>query len=149
MPPLVGFDSNILIYTELEARSEKGLHARAVLERLSARGVVPVQSLLEFVTVVRKRRPERTDAAIAKASVWATVFRTQATSELVMGAASRLVSRHQLQVWDAVILAATHEAGASVLLSEDMQDGAVLGGVRILNPFATDLDGLMLRLGPA
>lgn len=149
MPPRVGFDSNILIYIELEARSEKGLHARAVVERLAARGVAPVQSLLEFVTVVRKRRPERTQAAIAKAALWSSILRTPQTSADVMSSVLRLVSRHHLQVWDAVVLAATREAGGAVLLSEDMQDGAVLGGVRVLNPFAGDLESLMQRLGQA
>lgn len=52
-----------------------------------------------------------------------------------MRTASELVRLHHLQTFDAIIIAASEEAGASVLLSEDMQDGRVVAGLRILNPF--------------
>jgi predicted nucleic acid-binding protein len=149
MPSLVGLDSNILIYTELEPKSDKGLQARAIIEWVSDVGVAPVQVLLEFMTVVRKRKPERVDAAIRKAAVWASVFRAPATTTDTMEMALQIVLQHQLQVWDAVILAAAREAGARVLLSEDMHDGGVYGGVEIVNPFATDLEGLKARLSRA
>ena len=37
--------------------------------------------------------------------------------------------------WDALIVHAARSAGAAVLYSEDLQPGAVLGGVRVVNPF--------------
>jgi predicted nucleic acid-binding protein len=49
--------------------------------------------------------------------------------------ATSLVEHHEFQVWDAVILAASAEAGAAVLLSEDMQHGFHWSGVTIVNPF--------------
>lgn len=55
--------------------------------------------------------------------------------ELVL-AASGLARRHGLQFWDALILRASARGGAGLLLSEEMQDGAELDGVRSLNPFA-------------
>jgi predicted nucleic acid-binding protein len=41
----------------------------------------------------------------------------------------------QLSFWDASILHAVRLSGAKVLYSEDFQNGAVLGGVRVVNPF--------------
>jgi predicted nucleic acid-binding protein len=41
----------------------------------------------------------------------------------------------QISFWDAMIVHAARSAGAAVLYSEDLQHGAVLGGVRIENPF--------------
>ncbi|GIX28693.1 MAG: hypothetical protein KatS3mg123_2574 [Burkholderiales bacterium] len=40
--------------------------------------------------------------------------------------------------------AAAKEAGGTLLLSEDFQDGQVLDGVRFANPFATDDLGALL-----
>jgi predicted nucleic acid-binding protein len=41
----------------------------------------------------------------------------------------------RLSYWDALLLSACDRAGIRVLLSEDMQDGFVLGGVEVINPF--------------
>jgi len=49
---------------------------------------------------------------------------------------ARLAQRCQLQFRDAVILAIAIGTGGVAVLSEDMQDGAVIEGVTILNPFA-------------
>lgn len=38
-------------------------------------------------------------------------------------------------MWDAVICAAAERSGAKALLTEDLQDGRLLQGMRILNPF--------------
>jgi predicted nucleic acid-binding protein len=49
--------------------------------------------------------------------------------------ALRLVNAHQFQVWDAVIWSAARAAGATLFLSEDLQDGLSLDGMRVANPF--------------
>jgi predicted nucleic acid-binding protein len=41
-----------------------------------------------------------------------------------------------MQFWDCVVCVASAEAGATVLITEDMQDGRTLGGLRLINPFA-------------
>jgi predicted nucleic acid-binding protein len=38
--------------------------------------------------------------------------------------------------WDALLVATAAEAGCTIILTEDMSDGAILGGLRIHNPFA-------------
>jgi predicted nucleic acid-binding protein len=35
-----------------------------------------------------------------------------------------------------VVCAASAQAGAKVLLTEDMQDGRIINGLRLMNPFA-------------
>jgi predicted nucleic acid-binding protein len=42
---------------------------------------------------------------------------------------------HGLSFWDSLILHAARKAGCSVLLSEDMNHGQKIEGVRIINPF--------------
>ena len=57
------------------------------------------------------------------------------TAETVALAAD-LVAGHRLSFWDAVIVAASVQAGCRLLLSEDMQDGFTWRGTTIVNPFA-------------
>jgi predicted nucleic acid-binding protein len=37
--------------------------------------------------------------------------------------------------WDALIVASAEQAGAGILYSEDLNDGQVIAGVRVVNPF--------------
>jgi predicted nucleic acid-binding protein len=39
---------------------------------------------------------------------------------------------------DSLILSAAQVQGCEVLLSEDLQDGQVIGGVRVVNPFCVE-----------
>jgi len=51
-------------------------------------------------------------------------------------AAVQLSQRYGWSFYDSLIVAAAHEAGCSVVLSEDMQHGFVVDGqLRIENPF--------------
>ncbi len=46
-----------------------------------------------------------------------------------------LARQHRLAVWDAAILAAAQRSGCSELLIEDLNDGAIIEGVRVRTPF--------------
>ena len=128
-------DSNILVYAELEPETEKGGTAQSVIQAAASRGILAVQAQLEFLTVVRRRRAESLASARAKVDIWSAVFESAPTTTLVAQAALQLVERHKFQVWDAVIWSASRIAGATVFLSEDLQDGLVLDGMRVVNPF--------------
>ena len=51
-------------------------------------------------------------------------------------AATRIEEEQQVSFWDSLILEAARIAGASRLLTEDLEDGRTIEGVRIENPFA-------------
>ncbi len=131
-------DSNILVYAELEPESGKGQLAQRLIERAAPRGVLAVQALLEYLAVVRRRRPENLPGAMAKVEIWSTIFETAPTTDGVVRAASALVRRYGFRMWDAVIWCAAETCGARVFLSEDLRDGLELGALRVLNPFAAD-----------
>ena len=42
----------------------------------------------------------------------------------------------KISFWDALIIHAARSVGAAVLYTEDLQPESVLGGVRVINPFA-------------
>ena len=135
MSARVSLDSNILVYAALEPGSDKGKAASDLIVRATPKGILATQALLEFVAVVRRRAPNLTGHAIAQAEAWAAVFETAPTTLPIMRAALKVIAAHQFQVWDAVIWAASHQAGATVLFTEDLQDGFTLNGMVAVNPF--------------
>jgi predicted nucleic acid-binding protein len=148
MPVRATLDSNILVYAELEPKQRKGIAAQRVIELAAVNGVIANQALLEFVAVVRRRLPTSLPSAIAKVDAWSQVFETAPTTSLVMMDALRLVNAHQFQVWDAVIWSAARAVGATVFLSEDLQDGMTFDGMRVVNPFSRSEDELTKLLTP-
>jgi predicted nucleic acid-binding protein len=57
-------------------------------------------------------------------------------SEVIMRSASELREHYSFSYWDSLIVSAGLYSGASVLYSEDMQDGLVVNGqLTIVNPF--------------
>ena len=142
----VSLDSNILIYATLEPGSDKGEMAADLIACAAPRGILATQALLEFVAVIRRRAPDLTSQAILQSEAWAQVFETAPTTLPVMRAALELVAAHRFQVWDAVIWAASQDAGASVLFTEDLHDGFTAGGMVAVNPFtrsAAEVAGLI------
>jgi predicted nucleic acid-binding protein len=132
----VALDSNILIYAELEPESEKGTRAANLILRAASDGVIPAQVLGEYLRFVQRRVPAAFAEAIRQASVYRTLFLTPPTTSAVIDKASEVARHHQIQLWDCVICTASVEVGAKVLLTEDMQDGRVIEGLRLMNPFA-------------
>ena len=43
---------------------------------------------------------------------------------------------HALSFWDALIVEAAGRAGCEILLTEDLQAGRALSGLRVVDPFA-------------
>lgn len=52
-------------------------------------------------------------------------------------AASVMEEKHSLSFWDALIIEAARRGGAGRVLSEDMQHGRSIGGIRLEKPFIT------------
>jgi predicted nucleic acid-binding protein len=143
----VAIDTNVLIYAEFEPLTPKGARAVNIILRTLRDGVIPVQALGEFLRFAQRRAPTSFDAAINQVALYRTLALTPATSDAVLSAAADLARLHGIQFWDAVICAAALVAGAKALLTEDFQDGRMIDGLRIVNPFlaANDasVDGLI------
>ncbi len=132
----VALDSNILIYAELEPQSEKGRRSADLILRAARDGVIPAQVLGEYLRFVQRRVPSAFDDAIRQASIYQAAFLTPATTDATIRKASELARAHRMQLWDCVVCAASAQAGAKVLLTEDMQDGRIIDGLRLISPFA-------------
>jgi predicted nucleic acid-binding protein len=129
-------DTNLLLYCDDDSHPEKQKKAlELVLEhRKQGTGVVSLQVLQEyFANAVRKYG---TDPLVArkKVEIYARFEVVEPTvSDLF--AAIDLYRGQMLSYWDAMIVHCAQRAGCRVLLSEDMQHGQTIDGVRIVNPF--------------
>jgi predicted nucleic acid-binding protein len=131
-------DTNVLVYAFDDADPSKRDVARALLERRDKPILVlSTQVLIEFyVTVTRKLR-QRVEPSAAAKTVAELAERPVVTTDTSLVQAAIAFSReHQLSLWDALILEAAATAACQVLLTEDLDAGSILRGVRIENPFA-------------
>lgn len=133
------FDTDVLIYLfDADAPQKQGA-ARALLEREANAGRVTLstQVLQEFFVTVTRKLDVPLPGADAERAVrrFAEFSLVQVDAPLILAAidASR---RYQLSFWDAMIVQAALQAGASVLYSEDMQDGRAFESMMVRNPFA-------------
>ena len=131
-------DTNVLAYAHDRSEPARQSVAQAVLEQLwvDRTGVLSTQVLQElYVVATRKLDPPMRRAAarelVALYGEWPVV---QVDVALVVSA-SELEERHTLSFWDALIVEAARRAGATRLLTEDLQQGRRIGGVSIENPF--------------
>lgn len=129
-------DTNILLYAISTAPEESGKKQRA-REILAKTGWgLSIQVLQEFyVNATRAPNPAMRHED-AEATIRQLLLRPVAdTDAALMLDAFRLKVRYQLSYWDAAIVAAAQQLGASTLYSEDLQDGQTFDAVKVVNPF--------------
>jgi predicted nucleic acid-binding protein len=129
-------DSNIIIYAEdMFVDRRRDLALKLIADVPAGRLVVPMQAAGEALNwLIRKGKVPKALATL-RVQGWLDKFEVQQTTPEVFAGACELVSHHDFQVWDAVILSAAAHSEAEILLSEDMQDGFRWRGVTVVNPF--------------
>ena len=136
MSALAFFDTNILVYTDDGLSPEKQARAISLFKDHQRRGtaVVSLQVLQEYYATVTRKLGFDPELAQRKVEMLAqgNVVRFEARDVI---AAIELHRLTRISFWDAMIVHAARLAGASVLYTEDLQHGAVLGGVPVVNPF--------------
>jgi predicted nucleic acid-binding protein len=136
---LISFvDTNVLVYAFEKSRSPKRQIAQRLMNELMEedRLRLSTQVLQElFVTLTRKVSQPCSNAeglaALEDLSAWPLM----AVDFAAMRAAVDLIDQAKLSFWDALIVVASARMGATVLYTEDLNDGQEILGVRITNPF--------------
>ena len=132
-------DTNVLVYAY--DRSEPGKQARAleVLEQLAGLGgaAISPQVLAElYVSLTRSiRAPLAPAEASERVAFFVRAWRVLPLTGLVTLEAVRGCVQHRMSFWDAQIWATARLNQLELVLSEDLSDGAVIEGVRFVNPF--------------
>lgn len=136
MSDRVFVDTNIFVYADDRSAREKRARARDVLSELirSRRAVVSTQIMQEYFVIAIKKlglAPDRARTRVERLNRLDVVI---IRPELVLGAID-LHRLHGLSFWDALVVRAAAAAGCIRVLSEDLQDGQLIDGVKIENPF--------------
>jgi predicted nucleic acid-binding protein len=131
-------DTNILIYAHDVDAKEKHRVAKEALSELwvDRAGFLSTQVLQEFyVNVTRKlSKPlskKHARAVVDNYSIWCVD-----TTAAEIAVAFRLEDEARIGFWDALICAAALKTGAERILSEDLNAGQKIAGIRVVNPFA-------------
>jgi predicted nucleic acid-binding protein len=131
-------DTNVLVYAYDRGAGQRHDRALNLLESLwmEGGGVLSTQVLQEFYVNVRRKakKPithDQARALIADYLSWDPVINDGA----ILLEAIDVERKYKLSFWDAMIVVAAQKSGATVLYSEDFNDGQAFGQVRVQNPF--------------
>jgi predicted nucleic acid-binding protein len=131
-------DTNVFVYASDNHETMKQSLAEQWLLHLwrEQSGRTSVQVLNEcYWTLTHKVRP-----ALPANDAWDIVqsllqWNPQVIDIDVLTRSREIEQRYRLTWWDSLILGAAQAQNCPLLLSEDLQDGAVYGGVTVRNPF--------------
>jgi predicted nucleic acid-binding protein len=130
-------DTNVLIYAHDVDATSKHETANSVLRELweERSGVLSPQVLQEFyVNVTRKILhpiPKKSARLVVSSyAVWCLD-----TTHADISTAFRIEDEYRIGFWDALVVASALKSGADRVLSEDLNAGQKIAGIRIENPF--------------
>jgi predicted nucleic acid-binding protein len=138
MTAIVFVDTNVFIYARHTDEALKQSMAQQWLERVWSQqtGRTSVQVLNEcYYTLMRKTKP-----GLPSDDAWDYVrelfaWNPQPIDTDVVLRAREIERRYHLSWWDSLIVGAAQAQNCILLLTEDLQDRAVYGGVTVRNPF--------------
>ncbi|MFO1205733.1 MAG: PIN domain-containing protein [Burkholderiales bacterium] len=132
-------DTNVLLYRFDGNDPAKRDVARAEFRRLVMERsiVISTQVLQEFfVAATRKLSPA---LSAEQAGVVVSYLSRLPVAQIGTRTIIEAIALHRkfsLSFWDALIVRSAVEAGASTLYTEDLQEGQVIEGLTVVNPFA-------------
>jgi len=133
-------DTNVLIYA-LDVQA-KGHHEKAmavVKKAAMADSVLTLQALSEFYYAATRKNILHSEIARKQVEDWLLLFPIVTAKPSTLTHAIRLVERHKLSFWDALLWATAHDAGVTRLISEDFQHNQMFKGMKIINPFIEEI----------
>lgn len=129
-------DTNILVYSVDRDAGTRHEQSRVLMDALADHDcILTIQALAEFFHAVTRKGRMPSDEAAAMVRDWMALFPVAVADARALGEAIRLKSEHGFAFWDAMLVQAARAAGVTRLLTEDMQDGRAVDGLRLENPF--------------
>jgi predicted nucleic acid-binding protein len=130
-------DTNVLVYRFDRGEPAKRAVAKRLLDKaLPGTLVISTQVLQEFYVVMTRKlatplRPAQASEAVEELGALPVV----GVDVDFVRSGIEISRRHDLSLWDALIVQAAVAAQCDRILSEDLADGATIEGVRVDNPF--------------
>ena len=131
-------DSNVLIYAhDVDAGGKREIAVR-LLDELweEGTGTLSVQVLQEFYVNVTRKLARPLPKASARRVVEAYTIWAVGITPAEISSAFQIEDLARIGFWDALIVACARKSGASRILSEDLNAGRNIAGIRVENPFA-------------
>jgi len=138
--------TNALVYARDASEPKKQAAAAAWMRRLweTQTGRLSVQVLNEFYVIVTQKLKPGLDRQSAKEEILTLMaWEPVPIDAEVMRRAWLVQDTYSFSWWDALIISAALRSGCRFLLSEDMQAGQDLFGLKIVNPFRTPPDSFL------
>lgn len=134
-------DTSILVYRFDRDEPQKQAVAGRLLDEAAPESlVVSTQVLQEFyVVTTRKLARPLSESAAADAVERLSALTVVGSDAAFVRAAIQISRAVRLSLWDALVVRAAVASGCDRVLTEDLQDGADIAGVRIVNPFRAAL----------
>ena len=132
------FDTNILVYSVDENDLQKKEIASQLLTDASSSktGIISTQSLQEFYNVAVKKLKLSKQIAKEYVELFSSQLTVrQVTVPLILNAIDISI-KNKLSFWDSLILSSANDNGCIIVYSEDLNNGQIVNGTKILNPFA-------------
>lgn len=130
-------DTNVLLYAVGRNPEDEAKRARAWELIDGGELSFSLQVLQEFYyQATRSHKPPSLphDIAVEFVEQWRR-FPIQETTLALLELGFEIQERHRFSFWDSMIVAAALAQGCDTLWSEDMDDGRIVNGMRIANPF--------------
>ena len=127
------FDTNIVVYYYTSTEPEKRQSAASIL--LQSQGIISTQVLNELSNVLSKKYHFSWTEISSVTEDLSGNFEVKVVNEAIITKAIACAKKYNYSYYDSLILASALEAECSILYSEDFQDGQVIEGLKIINPF--------------
>ena len=129
-------DTNILVYPDVaDDPTKQAIALRLLGEHMrGGTGVISTQVLHEYVNVALRKLALPVELIRSRLALYSRL-ELVAASAAAVGAALDVHVLHKISFYDALIVQAARQSGCVQLLTEDMNTGAVIAGVRLVNPF--------------
>jgi len=133
----VFLDTNVRVYAFIARSADPPDPRTQVAQDLLTRGGrISVQVLNEFADVASRNFQVSWGTILEMiSSVRVLCGETMPLSAQTTESAIALAKRHRLRIYDSLILASAIEAGCSAILTEELQHGQLIDGMRIVNLF--------------
>jgi len=135
-------DTNVFVYFVDDRDPGKQVCARSIIAEAlgNPQYLISGQVLNEFANVTMKKLALTEEEVLA----YITEFRcikTVETRSCLTDRALEIKKAYRLQFYDSLVLATAEAYGCNELLTEDLNEGQVYGGVRVVNPFRDKQEG--------
>jgi len=133
-------DTNVFVYRHDLSDPVKQKLAEQWIEQLASTrtGRLSYQVLQElFATLTRARGPRFPHSEARQIVEMLAAWKPIQADLGLLQRAWAIQERYRLSWWDSLIVAAAGASGCRILLTEDLQDGQLFDGVRVVDPFGS------------